>query len=286
MSSNATTFGNKIGNAASNTISTSSNMMRSGYNRTRNAASRAYASFGETNIFIKIFIIVLILVIVIGLIYWVIYAINIARYNAVQSPFIITEPVNAYDSRISGHSITLPTSSDGLTFTYSLWIYVADWNYLFGKWKNIFVKGTPNGSNRFPGLWLYPKTNALHARINTYADPNEGCDIQNIPLQKWVHIVYVLNNRTVDIYIDGKLERSCVLRGVPKMNNDPLYLAQDGGFFGQMSKMQYFTRSLNPSEISQLYSEGPYITDRMPSAGRNNNKIIPINDNSNCVNQN
>ena len=31
-----------------------------------------------------------------------------------------------------------------------------------------------------PGLWLYPKTNNLYARMSTFADPSEGCDVKNI----------------------------------------------------------------------------------------------------------
>lgn len=82
------------------------------------------------------------------------------------------------------------------------------------------------------------------------------------PLQKWVHIGYVLNNRTVDIYVDGKLERSCVLRGVPVLNEMPVQVADNGGFYGQIAKMQYFTRPLEPNEIAELYSEGPYMPSK------------------------
>ena len=169
---------------------------------------------------------------------------------------LLDSPTDAFD--LKDKSYPVKNSDEGLEFSYSVWIYVQDWTQ---GWKNIFVKGTSGaGSNsaRAPGLWLYPDTNALHARINTFASPNEGCDIKNIPLQKWVHIAYVLNNRTVDIYIDGKLERSCVLRGVPKLNDEPVRVCDNGGFFGKISNLVYFRYAMKPDEVYKIYASGPY----------------------------
>jgi hypothetical protein len=167
---------------------------------------------------------------------------------------------------LKNNKFTVKNSELGLEFSYSVWIYIQDWTH---GWKNIFVKGSgsPGSSTsdepassqlRAPGLWLYPDTNSLHARINTYASPNEGCDIKNIPLQKWVHIGYVLNNRTVDMYIDGKLERSCVLRGVPKLNDSELVVCDNNGFFGKISNLVYYKYALKPEDIHNIYSNGPY----------------------------
>lgn len=158
-------------------------------------------------------------------------------------------------------SFSLPRPNEGLAFSYSFWIYIQNWDWQFGKWKNILVKGNPgNSGKRAPGFWLYPRTNALHLRVSTTIDNNEGCDIRNIPLQKWVHVVYVLNNRSVDVYIDGKLERSCVLKGIPIINNKDLIVAADGmGFYGKISALNYYTNALKPNQVTQLYRYGPYV---------------------------
>ena len=68
------------------------------------------------------------------------------------------------------------------------------------------------------------------------------------------------NNRTVDIYINGKLERSCALRGVPVLDKSPVYITggkPDAGFHGKMGKTQYFTKSLLPNDVMNLYQQGP-----------------------------
>jgi len=205
-----------------------------------------------------VLIIAIILVVVLIIIIVVLVKRTQERSNNVKT--LISSPVDAFEKTLEFDRSKVPNSDQGLEFSYSVWIYIQDWTR---GWKNIFVKGSKGSTgatagNRAPGLWLYPDTNALHARINTFASPNEGCDIKNIPLQKWVNIVYVLNNRTVDIYIDGKLERSCVLRGVPKLNNDPLYVCDNGGFFGKISNLVYYRYALKPDEVYSIYSGGPY----------------------------
>ena len=181
-------------------------------------------------------------------------------------------------------------------------MYIGSWNYRYGDFKNIFVKGdSKNPSNEFaPGLWLYPKTNSLHARISTYADPSAGCDINNIPLQKWVHVAYILNNRTVDIYINGKLERSCILRSPPKLNNGPLEVCADthrgssdedgissfAGFYGQLSKFHYYNKALKPNEVDMLYREGPFQSPSYKVNFFKGGKFMNIKDKSGDYNTN
>ena len=174
---------------------------------------------------------------------------------------IIGKPVDAFTGKIVGKRFEVPPTTEGLTYTYSFWFYVEDWSYQFGKYKNIFVKGDadPNNGERCPGFWFYPRSNALHARISTTVDDNEGCDLENIPLQKWNHVVYVLNNRTVDIYMNGKLERSCALKGIPIINSKPLRVAADGrGFYGKLGNLIHYTRAIEPSDVAQIYKAGPY----------------------------
>jgi hypothetical protein len=198
------------------------------------------------------------IILLIVLIVVIVILVKKANKNKNNVSVLLESPADAFD--LKNKSFSVKNSDEGLEFSYSVWIYIQDWTR---GWKNIFVKGDKTdgaGTNsaRAPGLWLYPDTNALHARINTFASPNEGCDIKNIPLQKWVHIAYVLNNRTVDIYIDGKLERSCVLRGVPKLNDEPVRVCDNGGFFGKISNLVYFRYAIKPDEVYKIYASGPY----------------------------
>jgi len=207
-------------------------------------------------IFFAIFIIILIIVII-YVIYLAVQAVN--KKNA-GSPVIINDVI---DAAVARPSFNLPEVTMGLNQAFSTWIYVKDFNYKFGDYKNILWKGNPGTANSVhsPSIWLYPLTNSLKIVTSTQDTSGvESCDIPNIPLMTWVHICYVLNNRTVDVYINGKLERSCALKGLPVLTPHPVYMTMgtpDAGFYGKMGKTQYFTKSLLPTDVMNLYQQGP-----------------------------
>lgn len=185
-------------------------------------------------------------------------------------PILITAPVNAYDPNVSKIPAEIPNSVTGLEYSYSFWIYVSDYTYKYGQWKSILSKGRPNSvAGISPEISLYPNTNALHIRQSTTLEI-EGADVQNIPLKKWNHIVVILNNRSLDVYINGFLERSVVLKGIPILNNAPLAVCRPNedqgapGFYGQISRLQYYARSITTTEVTTLYQYGPYGSSNKP----------------------
>ena len=214
-----------------------------------------------------IFFVVLILFIAL-LIYIIYVAVSASNKASADSPIVVPTVIDAYVAR---PPFKLPQLTVGMNHSFSTWIYVKDWNYKFGQYKNILWKGNPekDGNIHCPSLWLYPLNNSLKVVTST-SDVGgvESCDIQNIPLMAWVHIVYVLNNRTVDIYINGKLERSCALRGIPTITPDPVYMttlsskssdpvkSKQAGFYGKIGKTQYFTKALLPNDVANLYQQG------------------------------
>lgn len=230
------------------------------------------------------------------LVYWVYQTVMKARDSDDLNPILVPNPIDPTKASNAKHW-KLPTTSSrnspSLSFTISFWMYVSNWDYRFDEPKAIFIKGTwqDGGLNdAAPGMWLDRKLNRLIVATNTWGDSNgklEFCDIDNIPLQKWVNVVYVLDNRVVDIYINGKLERSCVLTGVPLLNSRDLYLfplnpqsnsmvkMKQHGFMGQFSSLRYFSSSLRPVDVARIYNEGPHNTngaDSKDAEGTHGNK--------------
>ena len=83
------------------------------------------------------------------------------------------------------------------------------------------------------------------------------CDIVDLPLQRWNHIAVVLWNRNLDVYLNGKLARSCALKSIPQLNNGSLFLFKDGGFSGDFANLRYFNRAINTDEVYSIYKKGP-----------------------------
>tara|TARA_B100001121_G_C18591802_1_gene575023 strand:- start:88 stop:795 length:708 start_codon:yes stop_codon:yes gene_type:complete len=160
-------------------------------------------------------------------------------------------------------SDSLPGSPSSVDFTFSIWIYVDNWQYKYSKPKVIFRRSNSNSNTLSPSVSLAPSTNDLDISLTTFAKDSasgnvDNWSIQNIPIQKWCSIIISTNNRTVDTYIDGKLVNTHVLSGVPKMDkNSNIELTPDGGFSGATSKFRYFSRTISPREAYEIYREGP-----------------------------
>ena len=85
------------------------------------------------------------------------------------------------------------------------------------------------------------------------------CDIPSIDLQKWVQVTLTLNNKTSDVYIDGKLARSCVLPSFYRVSrsNVGMKVCDFGGFGGYVANVSAYNYSLNPEQVWKLYMKGP-----------------------------
>tara|TARA_B110000977_G_scaffold191297_1_gene263207 strand:+ start:1856 stop:2608 length:753 start_codon:yes stop_codon:yes gene_type:complete len=218
---------------------------------------------GVNSTIILILLGVLAIALIIG-IYFLYKKVSNQLYSS--NPMWISKPVDAFkltDDMKTGYVV--PATANPLNFSYSTWIYISNWNYNLSKHKTIFSRSNEQGKSHEPSLFLLPNVNTLHAVIRTTEGSPESCEVRNIPLQKWVNICYVLNNRNVDIYINGRLERSCVLKGIPVINsNHKVYplgankTVTSPGFYGQMSRFQYIAHALTPDEVVSIYSSGPF----------------------------
>jgi hypothetical protein len=83
------------------------------------------------------------------------------------------------------------------------------------------------------------------------------CNVANIPVQKWVNLLISAYGRSMDVYIDGKLVKTCLLPGIAKINySAPIYITPNGGFSGWTSKIQYWPNATDPQTAWNIYSEG------------------------------
>jgi hypothetical protein len=158
-------------------------------------------------------------------------------------------------------------ATDGIEFTWSVWIFINNLQYLEGQYKHVFYKGNNNLEsnglnfpNNAPGLYIAPNTNALVVMMNTFNDINEETVIPDIPLNKWVNVIIRCQNNKLDIYVNGTITRSVQLMGVPKQNYGDVFVAGNGGFNGYISNLWYYNYALGTSDIANISSKGPNTT--------------------------
>lgn len=90
-------------------------------------------------------------------------------------------------------------------------------------------------------------------------DSTPLCDLPEIDMQKWVQIVISVNGKTVDVYMDGKLARSCVLPTFFKVDKGGYNakLLDYGGFGGYISGVSMYNYAQGPDQIYHAYMAGP-----------------------------
>ena len=163
----------------------------------------------------------------------------------------------------------IPSGKGSTNYSYSIWFYVNNWQFRFAESKTLLSRSSTNlGNVNNPLITLAPYENDININITTYPVSetaetsnvpviNPSCTVKNFPLQKWTNLIVSLNGRTSDIYLDGKLIRTCVLPGVPKIDpNADINITPDGGFSGWTSNVKYWANSLNPQEAYNIYKKG------------------------------
>ena len=239
-----------------------------------NRGSSGNSKFFESNSLVSKF--AFLLIVIFGFIILLKVGISTISYflSPSDSPRLINGTIDAKNAIVfnqdpsgNNNAVTIYRSineNDGIEFTWSVWIFVNNWQYLQGQYKHIFYKGNSslaenglNFPNNAPGMYLAPDTNNLIIMMNTFDVINEEITIPDIPLNKWLNVIVRCQNKTLDVYINGTITRSLQLSSVPKQNYGDVYVAMNGGFDGYISNLWYYNRALGTRAIQNLVNNGP-----------------------------
>ena len=209
--------------------------------------------------------------------------------------YITPSAPTSVGSIVSVSTPTVPAIYEGGEFSINTWLYINDYSINNGQNKHVLELGGQSFSTLL--LYLGPYKNSLSVRVQTAStisatgsatgastvnlsksavatlfgstlsmpadsslvDANTPCDISTIDMQKWVQVTVVLNNKTCDVYIDGKLARSCILPSFYRIDKSTFQLSQCNynGFGGFVSNTSVYNYSLNPEQVWRLYMAGP-----------------------------
>lgn len=154
----------------------------------------------------------------------------------------------------------LPESVEGEKYTFSFWINInnipesAHWDSDVNIPKGIISHfDSPNVSYLVKEDILrvtigYKDEGGLPGRYNF--------NLKDFRYQRWENIIVVVDNRSVDIYINGNLDRSVFLPNVPWISNDNLYIGQAGNNFnGHVARVEYWNDALTIDKVKSVYNK-------------------------------
>ena len=78
-----------------------------------------------------------------------------------------------------------------------------------------------------------------------------------ISLNRWFHLAVICNDRSCDVFVDGRLYKSTVLNSYAKQNNGDLFVCQEGGFGGMITQLRYYNKAMTLDMIKFIYDLGP-----------------------------
>ncbi len=143
----------------------------------------------------------------------------------------------------------------------STWVYIDDWNVSYGTEKIIIQP--ENEIDNFPMMKLDAYKNDLIVSVNIVDDgsssnsPKKDIIIENINIQKWVNILVTFNNRTLDVYINGKLVKSNPFNNIIMSEHQGgIEVGNEQGFGGFIAKTQYYPYFITPAKAWKIYRGG------------------------------
>jgi hypothetical protein len=200
------------------------------------------------------------------------------------------------------NNVLLPMSENQLTgieFSYSVFLYISEDTIdtpTTKSWKVVFYKGYESGPFPLCGPCVLvgnKDTNSakptLRVIMNTYEKWFNPVDVNEIPMNKWFHLVIAVRKNSMELYINGNLANKKSFAGtLPYQNYQPLVLFPDsktvpasdydagtsskkglpvgenfiltGKFNGFISNLYYFSYALTYSEIQGMMNLGPSST--------------------------
>ena len=162
----------------------------------------------------------------------------------------------------------LPMTRGQYEYSFSIWFFISNWTSTSGTKTILFMSDKPAG-----GINDYEWSLTLGGTVNSlqfnYRTGNKGigknsCEIPNIPIQRWTNVIVGVHQRSIDLYLDGKLINTCItpdtlyttdnesslLRLTPRLGG------KEPPFQGFISNWQWFGYTLSPQDAYNIYKEG------------------------------
>jgi hypothetical protein len=200
-------------------------------------------------------------------------------FTSIQVIMSFQNGIEKTQSQVSGKSVA---KSGKNNYSFSLWVYVSNWNINYGQQKNILAISSENPASVTPYVFqlaLDPVRNDLQIYVDYDSnlipptidssgniDPSlqtSFCKVSNFPIQSWVNISVSVYNRAVDVYIDGKLVKTCPLPNVASTigAGSTIYIGGTAsgtipGFDGYIASVIYNPDVISPQDAWNIYARG------------------------------
>lgn len=260
----------------------------------------------------KATLMIVIAVTVLLFVFVIIYITMAMKSNNLQGKLLNSSPLDLtkQERLVVVKSAEIPSTLSGREYTYSLWLYMENISNTTATNHNIIMYrgSTTDASTANPIMFMNANSNKMYIAIRTVGENNSFTNLDNliqnnwfissnknltyktantyiiipidyVPLQRWVNVIFVIDNKLISLYLDGELYsvKSCdEFKGsdnntigfvstnvvvdktdgdviIGKNNSVNLSTTMDG----YIGKLEFFNYALNQNEVRSIYQNGP-----------------------------
>jgi hypothetical protein len=179
------------------------------------------------------------------------------------------------DPKLSGSKPIYRSNDEnkGIEFTWSSWLKLdsvdgnTDIKHIYNKGSEPLdhVSGNDNYAlKNCPGVYVTNnnsgQTLQLKIKIDTIGGGGQPITIKDLPIKRWFHLAIRLQNKVVDIYINGTITTRVPFTEVPDQNYGDTFIGYHG-YDGYVSNLRYFDNALSVFQISNIVMSGPDLSN-------------------------
>lgn len=201
-----------------------------------------------------------------------------------RNPYLVKGLINGNSQKTvfqdpnNSSSITVYRSNNenkGIELTWSLWLKRHDSNstneldHIFNKGSSIRDENSDESIlGNGPGVYFLNdgvsgnNRNKIKIIMDTVVANTGGIVtkevvINDLPFKKWFHLAIRIENKVMDVYVNGEIVKRESFEHVPKQNYGNVNICHNKGFSGNLSDLRYYSSALNVFQISNIVARGP-----------------------------
>ncbi len=181
------------------------------------------------------------------------------------------------DPKLSGSKPIYRSNDEnkGIEFTWSSWLKLDtvdgndDIKHIYNKGSEPLEFNDGGGGDNYalkncPGVYVTNNSSGntlqLKIKIDTIGGGGQPIIIKDLPIKRWFHLAIRLQNKIIDVYINGTITTRVPFTEVPDQNYGDTFIGYHG-YDGYVSNLRYFDNALSVFQISNIVMSGPNLSN-------------------------
>jgi hypothetical protein len=173
-------------------------------------------------------------------------------------------------------------------FSVNMWVYASVFRTSATNYNQFFITNSSSfPNNTFYIGFLYNSTSSTYKIVSGFNNANEATPSLTVSINTWYHVVAVINNSALTLYVNG----ASVASAVGTVAQSGFMMGNNGtngvqAFAGYIDDFRIYNRILSATEITALYNQTPFqpilpatntLTSYFPMDGNLNDTVAGSN---------